>query len=516
MRLFDIAYTAASKYPEKVAFRTKRFGVWQEVTYRQYVKTIEQTAVFLYQQGVRPGDRVINLLANSDDWNSLDFAVQLLGAVHVAVFLNYNSADYEKIVSESEAKIVVTANPIIKLLIESLPTVKLNLHQVLSVDELREKRNSLEGYEEVLSSILQTSKDIDESQLASIYYTSGTRDTANGVMVNHQAVSDCLKFLNSAYGLSSSDSALSYLPLAHSYERAHNYLYQLCGMTITYAEHAQSMLGNLQESKPTIFTTVPTVIEAICKNLGNEDLIETGKQFALMTGGNLRIISSAGAALPISVGQFIQDSGIAVMECYGTTETQIICLNRMPEGIRLGTVGAPSPDVAIKIAEDGELLVKSKYIMQGYYKNAHLTHLVLSEDGWYRTGDMGRWVEDKFIQITGRIRDVFKVASGRYVSPENIEKALQLLPGVKQSMIHNSNNQIEAVVVAEQSMVDNKAAFEQLVEEHYNSKVPDSEKIKSVLLMSKPWTIESGELTPTMKPKRAVIIANINKIINDH
>jgi long-chain acyl-CoA synthetase len=154
--------------------------------------------------------------------------------------------------------------------------------------------------------------------------------------------------------------------------------------------------------------------------------------------------------------------------------------------------------------------------MQGYYKNEHLTHLVLSEDGWYRTGDMGRWVEDKFIQITGRIRDVFKVASGRYVSPENIEKALQLLPGVKQSMIHYSNNQIEAVVVAEQSMVDNKAAFEQLVEENYNSKVPDSEKIKSVLLMSEPWTIESGELTPTMKPKRAVIIANINKIINDH
>jgi long-chain acyl-CoA synthetase len=173
-------------------------------------------------------------------------------------------------------------------------------------------------------------------------------------MVTHQAVSDCLKFLNSAYGLSSSDSALSYLPLAHSYERAHNYLYQLCGLTITYAEHAQSMLGNLQESKPTIFTTVPTVIEAICKNLGNEDLIETGKQFALMTGGNLRIISSAGAALPIAVGQFIQETGIAVMECYGTTETQIICLNRLPEGIRLGTVGAPSPDVAIKIAEDGE------------------------------------------------------------------------------------------------------------------------------------------------------------------
>ncbi len=506
MRLFDILYEAQKRYGDKVAFVTTRQGEQHVITYNQYLQEAEYTALWLESLNVKPGDRVINLLVNSDDWNVLDMGVQLLGGVQVAVFLNYNTDDYKKILSETEARVAVVANPITRKLLESIKDDLPALKHIFTADEFRIARNNISHKNRAFETLRENAARIRDTELYSIYYTSGTRDTANGVMVTHRAVIKCLRFLREAYGFTQQDAAVSYLPLAHSYERAHNYVYQMCGMRVTYAENAQSVVGNLQQTSPTFFTTVPVLLENLYRNLPIDDLETSIKKFVALTGGRIRIISSAGAPLPEHLFDFFTRMGVLVMECYGTTETQIICLNRLPGGIVPGTVGEPSPHVQVKLADDGEILLKSEYMMQGYYRNPVLTAAVFDQEGWYKTGDLGRWVNQTHLKITGRKRDVFKAAHGRYISPEAIEKQLLQIKGILQVMVYPQNGHVNALVVLEPSTSVGEVHVKACIDE-YNSQQPVAEQVVGVQFLSVPWTIENGELTPTMKLKRQVILA---------
>lgn len=515
MRLFDIPTIIAEKFPEKVAFRQKRKGEWEEITYSSYAQKVNETAAYLNSLGVRKGDKVGNLLTGSIEWNIIDMAVQKIGAVHVAILPNYNLSDYEQVINESEANLLIVGTSIgYKLLLERKSTLS-GLKKIVLAETFFEELGLFladQTIEQMASNEHQRAG-IDEDELAYILYTSGTFNKPNGVMIHSRQIIDTVDFLDEVYQFTENDSAISYLPVAHAYERAHNYVYQKCGMTVTYTENPVSFLGAAQEWKPTFFCTVPMLLINIYNKI-MQSILETDRsqrlrllyeKFMDATGGRIRILSTAGAPLPQYIAEDLLDAGIQVWECYGATEAQIVCINSSTGGVKAGTVGVPAKGVTLKIAEDGEILYKSPYMTSGYYKNEALTRDIFDADGWYHSGDSGRLVDNKYLQITGRKRDIFKVVNGKYVYPEAVEKELLKNPHIAQVMVYGVQGEAHALIVPAEPYIDETHLITSAVATLYNDNVPDAERIMQITFCSNPWTIDAGELTPTMKLKREVI-----------
>jgi long-chain acyl-CoA synthetase len=516
MRLFDIPFIHAEKFPEKVAFRQKRKGEWEEITYGSYALKVNETAAYLYGLGIRRGDKVGNLLSGSIEWNIIDMAVQKIGAIHVAIFANYNISDYKKILNEAEVKLLIVGTPISYKQLDLNKGEFTHLNKLVMVDSFFEEvagHCSKEAAKKSIEIVDSESVLISPNDLAFICYTSGTFDKPNGVMMGHRQMVEESAFLSTIYKNTDRDRVLSYLPIAHAYERANNYHYQYCGVTVTYAESPVSFVATLPELLPTFFSTVPIILINLYNNC-LQDVSTTDRtlklsilreRFDKATGGQIRVILSAGAPLPPHIAQDFLDAGVNVWECYGTTEAQIICINNDTYGIKAGTVGTPASGVSIKIAEDGEILIKTPFMTLGYYKNEALTKAVFDEEGWYHSGDSGQWVDGKYLQITGRKRDIFKVANGRYLFPESIEKVLLKSPQIAQVMVFGIQGEAHALIVPAEKDSSNNDSIASAIATLYNDNAPAAEKIMHVTYCATPWTIDAGELTPTMKLKRELI-----------
>lgn len=424
----------------------------------------------------------------------------------------------------------------------------------------------------------KTMSKISPSDLCTIIYTSGTTGDPKGVMLTHDNFVSNVKAASKALDIGVNDTLLSFLPLSHVFERmAGYYTCMSCGATIAYADSVETVADNMLEIKPTLITTVPRLFERIYskikKSIDNSPAhrqkifywaVDTGLRYfaakrekkvnpflslrylladklvfgkiRARTGGRLRFFVSGGAALPRDLGEFFEIVGITILEGYGLTETSpVIAVNRLDD-YKFGTVGKPLEGVEVKIASDGEILTRGRHVMKGYYKNKKATDEVLTKDGWFHTGDLGVFDADGFLMITDRKKHLFKTSGGKYIAPQQIENIFMKSKYIEQFVLIGDNKTFLSALIAPDfealkeyadahkipyeniSDLTNSEEIYNLIEkdiEQLQKNLANYERVRKFVLLDKPLSIDSGELTPTLKVKRKVIEERYANLIND-
>lgn len=430
-----------------------------------------------------------------------------------------------------------------------------------------------------LATIQKNKDGVDEKDLATIIYTSGTTGNPKGVMLTHLNLASNVRSVKAVTPFTSGEKSLSFLPLCHSFERIVFYSYLSKGIHIYYAESLETIAENLKEVQPYCFTTVPRLLEKVYERImerGNALTgfkrklffwsIDLGLQYELgvnkgwwynfrlgiarklvfskwqeALGGKVKFIVTGAAPMQPRLIKLFTAAGVIVIEGYGLTETSpVLCANKIEEEFRvIGTVGMPVPDVTITLAEDGEILAKGPNIMRGYYNRPDLTAEVIDAEGWFHTGDIGTWVEqngNKFLKITDRKKELFKTSGGKYVAPQVIENKMKESRYIEQIMVvGDSRKFVSALVVpsfinlrdwakengvqyeSEKQIVDNSRVKDLINKEidRLNKDFGKWEQIKKFVLLEKEWTIEGGELTPTLKVKRKVILEKQKSFVEE-
>ncbi|HNW76728.1 MAG TPA: AMP-dependent synthetase/ligase [Bacteroidales bacterium] len=424
-------------------------------------------------------------------------------------------------------------------------------------------------FEKVRESILP-------DDLATVIYTSGTTGRPKGVMLSHRNFTSNFMECAQVYRFSNTDRALSFLPLCHVYERMLNYLYQSYGMTVYYVESLDKVAGVIREVRPTTFAAVPRVLEKIYDRMvargrtfhgikkivffwalrqGHEFEMDPARdlwfEFKLFfarklvlerwrqsLGGRIELIISGSACLHPRLARVFWAAGIPVIEGYGLTETSpVIAVTRFgPGGMKFGTVGPILPGVEVKFAEDGEILCRGPNVMMGYHNRPEKTAEVIDADGWFHTGDIGLLEDGKYLRITDRKKEMFKTSTGKYIAPQVIEQRLKESPFIENVMVIGENRKYTAAlivpnfdyllswcqakninVVSFERMLKNPRVIHRIREEvqKYNQSLGQTEKIKKFRLIHEEWSVQTGELSPTLKLRRKVIQEKYFKLIEE-
>ena len=570
-RIFDFAYYQLDKYNLKEALVTKYDGKWVSTSSQEYINQANAISRGLLRLGVKKDDKIaIISTTNRTEWNVVDIGILQLGAQGVPIYPTISKEDYEYVLNHSESIYCFVSDTTI---IEKLNQIKGNtqLKGVYTFDDIAGEqswRDVLElGKDDSNQNEVEECKaKVTPSDLATLIYTSGTTGRPKGVMLSHNnLVSNVLaseKRVPLNYGNS---KGLSFLPVCHVFERMILYLYQYCGVSIYYAEAIDKLSENAQEVKPNVMTAVPRLYEKIYDKIyaRGEDLtgikkklffwaIDLGlkyepygkngwwyeKQLGLARklifskwqaalGGNLELMVSGSAALQQRLARVFAAAGMPIMEGYGLTETSpVVSVNDQANGgFKIGTVGRVIEGVEVKIGENDEILVKGPNVMQGYYKDPEKTAEVL-KDGYFHTGDKGK-IEDGFLKITGRIKEMFKTSGGKYVIPPLLEGQFKQSLFIEQIMVVGEGEKMPAALIQpnfeyirewiSDEGQDIGTSFEEIASSEViinkiqeevsacNTKFGKWEQIKRFELTPNAWSIDGGELTPTMKMKRKVI-----------
>ncbi|MGK0383982.1 MAG: long-chain acyl-CoA synthetase [Bacteroidia bacterium] len=548
-RVFDILQKSAEIYPNKTALSHKQRGKWKRYSFSQYSREVEKVALWLLDLGVKKGDRVTTITSNCPEWNFFDMAIMQCGAIHVSLFPTFNKDDFRFVLNDCGAKFVFVSG---RLLLNMVKGACVQVSSVASVLEMNDYRSYYNEYEQNVEAwakqqlVLEERKtSVKPQDLAAICYSSGTYKSPLGAVFSHLTLCNLVTSWSTDYEITDKDKALSYLPVCHAYEKGFNLIYQYIGVAVYYAESTSSVIQNIKEVGPTILTTVPVLVEKIFEGLLDEQLLEKSgielsykewknslakamnhvvgeprpilpqrvqDYFHKTLGGHLRIISSSGAPMPERFANALWAMGVSFYEIYGMTEVFTIATNSKKTGVRSGTVGKPQANVIIKLADDGEVLLKSKYAMIGYYNNPEKTKVAFDEDGWFHTGDLGSWEDGGFLKLIGRKKTVFKVSNGKYLLPEWIESVLTESEMILQVVVHQLGGNVEALIVptpgyfGKHSLTEALRTLKNEVDRLYNDTVEDLEQISHIRIHKSPWSIESGELTPSMKLRRKVIL----------
>ena len=577
-RIFDFPYYSQKKYNLQKSLVTKYGDKWVSTSNEEYISKANTISRALLRLGIKPNDKVAVIsTTNRTEWNIVDIGILQTGAQNVPIYPTISKEDYEYVLNHSESIYCFVSDLSI---VEKINKIKGNtkLKEVYTFDEISDEKNWEEllelGKDTSNQNDVESRKDAVKSEdLATLIYTSGTTGRPKGVMLSHgNIVSNVLTSEESVPLTKGNDKALSFLPVCHIFERMILYLYQYCGVEIYFAEGVEKLVENSQEVKPHVMTAVPRLYEKIYDSIVLKGQELTGikkklffwavdlglkyepygangwwyeKQLGLARklifskwqaalGGELKLMVSGASALQQRLTRVFTAAGMPIMEGYGLTETSPVTSVSFMEqngvrGFRVGTVGRILKNVEVKIAENGEILVKGPNVMQGYYKDPEKTAEVI-KNGYFHTGDKGEIDSDGFLKITGRTKEMFKTSGGKYIVPPLLEGELKQSLFIEQVMVIGENEKMPAALI-QPNFVFIKDWIErkghkigisceeianaqiiidriQLEVDQCNKNFGKWEQIKKFELTPNEWTIDGGHLTPTMKMKREIIKEN--------
>ncbi|MGB7210968.1 MAG: long-chain fatty acid--CoA ligase [Pyrinomonadaceae bacterium] len=584
--LAELFVYAAKKHDRPNALNYKKDGEWRAITSDEMIGQAGAIALGLYSLGLRKGDKAAILAANSPDWTLVDAGCQFAGVTDVPIYTTLSPDSVCYIINDSSTKVFFLENKAaydrISEIIPECPSLEklvffdssgVDLENSLSLadlDQMGRQQQTSDLLDELRSSILPT-------DIATLIYTSGTTGEPKGVMLTHNNIISNVIDSGEKYDFSADDVPLSVLPLSHVFERSAMYLYILNGMAVHYAESVEKVPDNLREVKPTIFVGVPRIFEKVYAK-AKLKAAQTGglkekifdwamgkaKEYALATasgepvssaltikheladrlvfsklrqffGGNLRSCITGGAALPDDIYLVFTGAGISIMQGYGLTETSPVITSNNPVDVRLGSVGKPIRNTKVRIAEDGEVEAFGPGVMLGYYKKDEANKEAFTDDGWFRTGDIGRLDDDGFLYITDRKKELFKTSAGKYIAPSPIEQMIRSSRFVNQVvLVGNERKFAAALIVPNFEQLESYAHIKglelsttkefcespriiDLMERQIaaaTTKLAKYETVKKIVLLENELTVESGELTPTLKIKRRVVNDKYKDVID--
>jgi len=573
-RIFDIVLKKAMEGPKKTAYADKHLRkagqAWREYNFSATVAKINSVALGLLNLGIKKDDKIALISNSRCEWNFIDLGIQQVGAINVPVYPTISSAEFKFIFEDAEINLCFVEDEELFNKVFPLLEQVVSLKDIYTIDPVEGASNWSEILVDPTNSDLeqlnQIRNEIQSEDLATIIYTSGTTGNPKGVMLSHFNICSNVEAISKVLPIMSGSKALSFLPLCHIFERTISYTYLANDVSIYYAENLESIGDNLRELGPQYFTTVPRLLEKVYEKIMEKGRaltgikkalfywsLELGKRFELnkyqgpiynlqlsfarklifskwheALGGNVLGIVTGAAAFQPKLAKIFSAAGIPIVEGYGLTETSpVLTSNRLQiEDRRIGTVGPPLPGVDIKIAEDGEILAKGPNIMMGYYNRQDLTDEVIDDDGWFHTGDIGEFVEGRFLKITDRKKELFKTSGGKYVAPQQVENKYKESPFIEQVMVVGNNRRfVSALIVPSLAYLNDYCSHkswefdnieemirdDQIIEkiqreiETLNPEINRVEQIKKFKLLSREWTAGDGELTPTTKLKRRVI-----------
>jgi len=488
-RLFEVPDHQLKNYPNSAMFVTKTAGIWVPMSTSDFIERTMNVARGLISMGIQAGDRVAVASSNRVEWNILDIAVQKTGAILVPLYPNISENDYRFILNDCAAKICIVSNQELADKISNIRVDVTSLEHLFSFDKL----DSVPHWSHIEEQRTHTDedlvhdrmKDVKNEDLVTIIYTSGTTGNPKGVMLSHQNLLSNVGACIEPIPADNHSRVLTFLPICHVYERMLHYLYMYLGCSVHFAESMETIGENIKEVKPDVFSAVPRLIEKVFDKImakGDElkgikrglfywalnlaenydnvhatpffkfklgiarKLIFSKWQEAL--GGNVKAIASGSAALQPRLARIFLAADIPILEGYGLTETSpVVTVNNFVSGIRIGTVGALIEGVQVKIAEDGEILVKGPNVMMGYYNNEEATNEVMDSEGWFHTGDIGEFQEEKFLKITDRKKEIFKTSGGKYIVPQAMENRFKESRFVEQIMVIGEGEKFPAAFV---------------------------------------------------------------------
>ena len=582
-RTFDILEHYLKEFPRSDALGGKKDGSWYTYSTEEYNEYSQFFALGLIAMGFKKGDKIATVTNNRPEWNFVDMGMTMVGVVHVSIYPTIGEDEYKYILRHAEAKMLIVGDtrlfeklrPIISL-IDGLDYIYTfdNVKEVKNYDEILAFGKSKQGE---LSNEFEKIKDsIVPDDLATLIYTSGTTGVPKGVMLTHNNLVSNFVSHSKMHSLGKDHRAISFLPLCHVLERSVNYHFQYKGIGIYYVGTLNQIVSAIKEIKPHIFVSVPRLLEKVYDGFVTKGKELTGikksiyfwalnltrhyefnKNFGLLMrlkikladkliyskwrealGGNIVYIVSGGAALQPRIARVLGMAGMKNLEGYGLTETSpVIAVNYPVKGeMKIGTVGPVLENTEVKIAEDGEILCKGPQVMKGYYKAPDLTAEVIDKDGWFHTGDIGIFEEGKYLKITDRKKEIFKLSGGKYIAPQMIENKLKTSNMIEQVMVIGANEKFASALISPNFpllhdwCVEHKIHFEDNKDLIQKQKVVDliqkevsvinkslgsHEQINRIRLVCEEWTPASGELSPTLKLRRNMILMKYQHLIDD-
>lgn len=581
-RTFDILDHALTEFPREDALGGKAGGKWYTYSSADYHKKSHQFAMGLLALGLKKGDKVATVTTNRPEWNFADMGMAMTGVVHVPIYPTLGEEDYRYILKHAEVKMIIVGDS--KLYQKILPLANLleltmvyayeevegakHFQQILDLGE--EKRGEFE------KELEEIKKSITPDDLATLIYTSGTTGVPKGVMLTQENLVSNFTAHAGMHHLGKDHRVISFLPLCHVYERSVNYHFQYKGMGVYYVGNLAQIISALKEIKPHMFNSVPRLLEKVYDGfvakgkelsgikkalyfwaLGLTQHFEFNKKYGPLMklkikiadkliyskwrealGGNIVYVVSGGAALQPRIARVLGMAKMYNLEGYGLTETSpVIAVNNPAKNeMMVGTVGPVLDGVEVKIANDGEILCKGPGIMKGYYKAPELTDEVIDENGWFHTGDIGTLVDDKYLKITDRKKEIFKLSGGKYIAPQMIENKLKTSNLIEQVMVIGSNEKFASALISPNfPLLHDWAAKEKL---HYednkqliqlpqvvnmiqkevaiiNKTLGSHEQINRIRLVCEEWSPATGELSPTLKLRRNMVAVKYQHLIDD-
>ncbi len=581
--LVDLFEEACNTYKKADALLFKQAGRYSPISSEELKERVTKVGIALAKLGIDRGDRVALLSENRPEWAVADMGMLSIGAVNVPFYPTLPAAQIRDLMVDCGARAIVVSNADLLARVLSVVRQMPDLKTIILMDHSADKPDWVLSFSDLLTDrggdsdkFMHLRRQVCSDDVATIIYTSGTTGQPKGVMLTHRNIVSNVLDSAEAFEIDSTDVALSFLPLSHIFERMFDYLMIHRGVTVAYAESFDAVGQNLQEIRPTVVACVPRFFEKLYTRIN--DAIKSSPylkrelmswslgigrlrahaliarrplsaalktQYALANwlilrklrqklGGRIRFFISGGAPLDQQLAEFFFSANILILEGYGLTETSpVIAVNRVDQ-FKFGTVGQVLRQVELKMAEDGEVLVRGPSVMKGYYKRESETREVL-RDGWFYTGDIGILDAEKFLRITGRKKDLIVTASGKNVAPQKIESLLKTNPYfIHVVAVGNKRPFVSALVVPNAEKVKTQAAsmgipqeaYEQMIErpeikqfllrqiQESTRDLAPFEQIKTIQIVPKELSVDEGELTPKMSVRRQIVEEKYKHLID--